>query len=161
MENEKKEKKKIILLVVPLLLIIFFLIGYIIYGQTTASNDNSGYKTSGIQVAINTKEKEEQKEQRMTKIVGDNLNNIDVRHPYIYLQNDSSNSVFLQFDVYEGENLIYSSDLIEPNNMEKINIYKMLSKGSHTLDYYITSHNLENKDVMLSGIKQIKKIYIS
>lgn len=161
MEKENKEKKKIILLIVPLLIIIFCLIGYIIYSQTIASKESPEYKTSGIQVAIGTKDEKSDTEQRMTKIIGDNLNNIDYYHQYIYLQNDPDNHVFLQFDIYEGEELLYSSNLIEPNNMERINVYKMLDKGPHTLNYFITSHSLEDMSVMLSGIKQIKKIYIS
>lgn len=162
MEKEEKKEKKILLIIVPLILIIILLLVYILFFSTKETpTENESLKISGIQIVQEKNDINNETSVRKTRILGDNLNAISKEHPYVYLKNDESNHVYLQFKVFVNENQLYSSDLIEPGKMEKLDIYSLLSKGNHKLEYQITSYSLDEKEILLSGIKQLKDITIS
>ena len=79
----------------------------------------------------------------------------------MFIRNLSDNEVYLSFDVFDNDELIYESKLIEPGNMEELDIYSRLNAGEHTLIYSISSYELETKAVLWSGIRQNQDIYIN
>ena len=158
MEKQNKQKDKRLYIIVPLLLIIILLL-ICIFVHKISSKENHLLKVSDIQVTDEVSNKIESK--KTTKIIGDDLDYLSKNNPYIYLRNDKDNSVYLQFDVCENDEVVYSSNLIEPGKLEQINICSLLSTGEHKLVYHITSYDLESHKILLSGIKQIKNITIN
>ena len=162
MENEKQKKNRL-LLIVPLLLLlllIILLLSFFLCKETKEeTSPNEDLQVSGVQVQLGNKTSKHSN--RTTRILGDDCREIDEENPYVYLRNDASNAVYLQFDIYCEDKLLYSSDLIEPGMMEEIDVYEMLKKGDHQLEYHISSYDLETKQGLLAGIKQLKQITIS
>lgn len=157
-KEEKNRKKVLILIIVPLLLLVII---WLIFLKTPKSNDELNLQVSGVQV-VTGDDGSNKYAGETTKIVGDNNNDITSDNPYLYLINDEDNTVYLKFDIYVKDEEIYSSDLIEPGMMEKLDIYKMLPTGSYSLEYIINSYDLNDSSViLLSGVKQIKNITIS
>lgn len=153
---EKKKKKKVIM-ISALLLIILLLIGVFILCKRQVSKTD--LSISGIQVSLG-EETGAHKEPNRTRILGDDNYLISSEKPFIYLRNDSSNSVYLQFDVLNGDTVVYSSDLIEPGMMEAIDIKALLGSGKYELTYLISSYSTDTMEILLSGIKQSKELLI-
>ena len=96
----------------------------------------------------------------MTEIVGfDNLL-VDANNPSIYLVNPKANTVYLQYDIYYNDKIIYSTDLIPPDRMMEIELYSILPAGNNELIYMIDSFDLETQEECLSNIKQIVKVKV-
>ena len=162
MEEKKKIKKEIILVLLGLLLIT---VGIFMF-YLTENNRNKNIlvtdrEVSDKQNTLHMPENHKSNEDEYTELIGFGLLEINKENPFVYLMNPSDNEVYLSFDVFDNDELIYESKLIEPGNMEELDIYSRLNAGEHTLVYSISSYELETKAVLWSGIRQNQDIYIN
>ena len=85
---------------------------------------------------------------------------IDKTNPYIHLINPSNNDVYLQYTVFNGDNVLYTTELIEPDTMVKFDIFNKLDAGNHSLTYVINVYDTNTYKQLWSGINQIQEIEI-
>lgn len=161
MEKQRQSKRKtIIILMLIIILIMIVFISYLLikgYGRNVFISDKEvSENQSEIDLDI-----DHHKEEGYTEVMGFGCLDIDKDYPFIYLINPESNEVYLSFDVYKDEDMLYSSALIEPGMMEEFNIYECLNAGKHTLTYSIASYDMKNKALLWSGIKQKQDISIT
>ena len=161
MEKQEESKRKMIIML--MLLIITIMISFITY--LLIRGDGQNIFTSDKEVSQNQSEIsldiDHHKGEGYTEVMGFGCLDIDKDYPFIYLINPEGNEVYLSFDVYKDEDMLYSSDLIEPGMMEEFNIYECLNAGKHTLTYSIASYDMKNKALLWSGIKQKQDISIT
>lgn len=161
MEQKKRSKVYIyIILIILLLLLLGCLIAYLILSHRNNNIIFSIRDVSDTQSEIDLNHNHHKNEEAYTELMGFGCLDIDESYPFIYLINPDSNEVYLSFDVYENDNLLYNSNLIEPGKMEGFNVFESLDAGKHSLTYSIASYNLQNKAVLWSGIKQNQEINI-
>lgn len=88
---------------------------------------------------------------------------IDVnnKQPYVFLVNSDENSVYMQFKIYETDNLLWSSKLVEPGKAETLNVYKLLDEGEYELKYLITSYSLIDKSIIKEDVCVNQKINLN
>ena len=161
MEKQRQSKRKtIIILMLIIILIMIVFISYLLikgYGRNVFISDKEvSENQSEIDLDI-----DHHKEEGYTEVMGFGCLDIDKDYPFIYLINPESNEVYLSFEVYKDEDMLYSSALIEPGMMEEFNIYECLNAGKHTLTYSIASYDMKNKALLWSGIKQKQDISIT
>ena len=166
MENKKIENKskihKILLIIIILLSIIECILTILDIIECkkcdccVISNDQ---QLSTSQSAIDIPVKES-KEDSYTEIIGYGTLEIDYDYPYVYLQNPSENDVYMSFDVQYNGNTLYSSGLIAPGNMEQFNVFRCLDAGQHMLTYIISTYDMQNRNVLWSGIQQNQNVLI-
>ena len=162
MEKQTQSKRKMIIIL--MLLIIQIMISFICYLLIKGGGRNifiSDKEISDSQSEISLDIDHHQSEEGYTEVMGFGCLDIDKDYPFIYLINPEGNEVYLSFDVYKDEDMLYSSNLIEPGMMEEFNIYECLNAGKHTLTYSIASYDMKNKAVLWSGIKQKQDISIT
>ena len=162
MEKQKQSKREIIIIILAILILITSLIMIFMMlqcsrGKGTISDRDVSDNQSIIDLDLDHRDKQE----GYTELMGFGCLNIDEDYPYIYLINPDDNQVYLSFDVYKDEDLLYSSNLVQPGMMEEFNIYDCLNAGKHTLIYSIASYDMDNKAVLWSGIKQKQDISIT
>lgn len=85
---------------------------------------------------------------------------INEQYPNLNMINPSENKVYLSFDVIYNDNVLYSTELIEPGMMEQFDIYSCLDAGEHTITYSIDVYDIDNMDPLWNGIKQEQEIII-
>ena len=162
MEKQKQSKRKMIIIL--MLLIIQIMISFICYLLIKGGGRNifiSDKEISDSQSEISLDIDHHQSEEGYTEVMGFGCLDIDKDYPFIYLINPEGNEVYLSFEVYKDEDMLYSSNLIEPGMMEEFNIFECLNAGKHTLTYSIASYDMKNKAVLWSGIKQKQDISIT
>ncbi|MBQ1567855.1 MAG: hypothetical protein IIZ80_08215 [Erysipelotrichaceae bacterium] len=161
MDKRKQSKRKtIIILMFIIILIMIMFISYLLIRGDGSNIFISDKEVSENQSEINL-DIDHHKEEGYTEVMGFGCLDIDKDYPFIYLINPEDNEVYLSFDVYKDEDMLYSSDLIEPGMMEEFNIYECLNAGKHTLTYSIASYDMKNKALLWSGIKQKQEISIT
>ena len=96
----------------------------------------------------------------MTEIIGYENTVISAQNPNVYIVNAENNTVYLQYDIYKNDELIYSTDLIPPNRMVEVEVYSKLAKGNQELVYMIDTYDLKTKEECTSNIKQIVKVNV-
>ena len=161
MDKRKQSKRKtIIILMFIIILIMIMFISYLLIRGDGSNIFISDKEVSENQSEINL-DIDHHKEEGYTEVMGFGCLDIDKDCPFIYLINPEDNEVYLSFDVYKDEDMLYSSDLIEPGMMEEFNIYECLNAGKHTLTYSIASYDMKNKALLWSGIKQKQEISIT
>ena len=143
-----------------IILIMIMFISYLLIRGDGSNIFISDKEVSENQSEINL-DIDHHKEEGYTEVMGFGCLDIDKDYPFIYLINPEDNEVYLSFDVYKDEDMLYSSDLIEPGMMEEFNIYECLNAGKHTLTYSIASYDMKNKALLWSGIKQKQEISIT
>ncbi len=151
----------IIIFILVIILIMIMFICLLLLRGNTFNNTISDKEVSENQSEINLDIDHHQKEEGYTEVMGFGCLDIDKDYPFIYLINPEGNEVYLSFDIYKDEDMLYSSKLIDPGMMEEFNIYECLNAGKHTLTYMITSYDMKNKAVLWSGIKQKQDISIT
>ena len=162
-QTSKKNKHKFlpILLLLLLLLIGISTVGIYFYQKNKTVNAEINNEIIEIDDdPIEDEYTESYYEGDYTEIVG--FGNIDISrsYPNIFLINPEDNPVFLQFDVYYQDVLLYSSDKIAPGSQDSVNVYNKLKPGNYILSYYITSYDLESEAIMMSGLLQNQEITI-
>lgn len=161
MEKQRQSKRKtIIILMLIIILIMIVFISYLLIKGNGRNVFISDKEVSENQSEIDL-DIDHHKEEGYTEVMGFGCLDIDKDYPFIYLINPESNEVYLSFEVYKDEDMLYSSALIEPGMMEEFNIYECLNAGKHTLTYSIASYDMKNKSLLWSGIKQKQDISIT
>ncbi|MDO4940921.1 MAG: hypothetical protein Q4E33_04435 [Erysipelotrichaceae bacterium] len=164
MEKKKLDKRLVTILVLLVIIIIELIILMFLRARgTIISNGTSDKTVSQNQCDIemvNINPQDDEGIDEYTELVGYGQVSISKDYPYLYLQNPQDNEVYLSFDVTYNDEVLYSSDLIEPGKMEKFDIYSCLDAGKHTLIYSISSYDLDTKETYWSGIKQEQEILI-
>lgn len=61
----------------------------------------------------------------------------------ISLGNPDKNDVYFIYHIYDGEDEIYTTDLIEPGYACKWNAYEDLGKGTYTLNFVVNTFDIE------------------
>ena len=162
MEKQKQSKRKLIIILMFILILIMSLfIIWLLVNFSDRKTIKTDKEVSDTQSSIDFDPDHHHKEEGYTEVMGFGCLDIDKDFPFIYLINPEGNEVYLSFDVYEDEEMLYSSKLIEPGKMEEFNIYECLNAGKHTLTYSIASFDMNDKTVLWSGIKQKQEISIT
>ena len=162
MEKQKQSKRKlIIILMIILILLLSICLIFLITEKGGRNFISTEKEVSDNQSAIDLDFDHHESEEGYTEVMGFGCLDIDKDYPFIYLINPDGNEVYLSFDVYKDDQLLYSSDLIEPGKMIKFNIFECLNAGKHTLVYSIASYDLKNRAVLWSGINQKQDISIT
>ncbi len=161
MEKQKQSKRRlIIILMFILILIMSIFIIWLLVNLPDHKTIKTDKEVSDNQSSIDFDPDHHQKEEGYTEVMGFGCLDIDKDFPFIYLINPEGNEVYLSFDVYKDEEMLYSSKLIEPGMMEEFNIYECLNAGKHTLTYSISSYDMKDKTILWSGIKQKQEISV-
>ena len=161
MEQKKQRKENIIFaLIGGLLIMIGLSLTYLLILNSRNSIISTDKDVSNSQSSIDFDLNHHDEEESYTELMGFGCLEISENYPFVYLINPDDNEVYLSFDVYEDEDLLYSSDLIEPGMMEELDIFDRLNAGKHILIYSITSYDMANRAVLWSGIKQNQEILI-
>lgn len=79
--------------------------------------------------------------------------------PTINLINPDGNTVYFKYTIYNGNELIYETDLIEPNKMIPWNAFETLAKGDYELTFTISCYDI-NTQAGCNGANQTVKISI-
>ena len=156
--NDKRTIKILIGVVVCLAIVLIVGVGYILLdkGSMTRPTTNLGVSQNQDDLAI----PERTSNTEYTEYNGFGLITVDKDYPNVYLTNPEQNTVYMQFDVYEGNNLLYESALIEPGKMENLDVYSMLDAGDHTLTYSITTYDIDTRELCMEGVRQEQEITI-
>jgi len=104
---------------------------------------------------------EEAKEVEFTEFFGYDSLDINKDNPTITLRNSSNNKVLLQYEVFNNDSSIFKSEMLKPGDITKVNVYELLDKGEHTLEYHISSYDQLTQGLLTSDIIQKQKIVIS
>lgn len=152
--------KLIIIIIILLLLIAIELILLSTSSKVSFSNGTTDKKKSEKQVDLKAVEKRSQDEEAFTEILGYGQIKINKDYPNIYLSNSESNGVYLSYEVFCDDKILYTSELISPGKMETFDIYSCLDAGKHKLIYKINSYDLNTHEIYWSGIKQEQEVLI-
>ena len=151
------KKKKILCLILLIVLIILIILFHLLNIDNNAIQTN---KISDTQSDIFFESRNEITT-GTTDFYGSDEIRVSEKHPCVELVNLDSNDVYFKYSVYLNDQLIKETDLISPGKMERLNIYELLDKGEYTLDYFITTYDVDQKTVLLSNINQKQKIIIT
>ena len=162
--EEKKDKKRTAIFWL-FILILFIIVGLLIYllffrqrnVKVAVISDNQQVLDTSAKFKVLNKEIEEE----YIELMGYGLLEIDASYPNIYLENPTGNNAYLSFDVVYNGKTLYSSNLIEPGNMEAFNIYECLDAGEHTLSYIISAYHIPSLKTYWTGVEQIQEIRIN
>jgi len=154
-QNKKKKERNILLIIILILLLISLCISliYIFQNKDDIFAENSLLKIK----EFSTEEKQsyiEEYEGDYTELVGYGKVTITSKRPYLYLENVKDNQVYLQFDVYNSNELIYSSQLIQPGDFDSLNVYELLPKGEYVLTYKVTTFDINTQAELLSLMQE-------
>lgn len=71
---------------------------------------------------------------------------VSKKQPFIQLKNLEGNSVYLQYNILQGEETLYQSILVEPGNKcDKWNAYESLGEGTHKVVFFIKTFDVETQ----------------
>lgn len=104
-------------------------------------------------------QKEQIDEQENTSIPGYANLYVSEEMPNIKLSNPEENTVFFKYEIYENDNMICNTDLIENGKVKEINFKELLPVGEHTLKFVISCYDLETQAVC-NGANQTVKINV-
>jgi len=104
---------------------------------------------------------EESKEIEFTEFFGYDSLDVNKDNPTITLRNSSNNKVLLKYDVYDGDKQVFTSEMLKPGDITKVNVFELLDKGEHNLEYHISSYDQLTQNLLTSDIIQKQKIVIS
>ena len=63
----------------------------------------------------------------------------------MYLINPDGNTVYMQYTILNGENVVYKTNLVPPGKMIPWEAGKYLAKGEYSLTLKINTYDLETK----------------
>ena len=155
--NEKKKRKRriIVIIIIIILLLLLGICFFILYKKPKTTS--IGF--SDNEVDAQTPNLSSKANDDYFEIVGFGQLEISKDNPNVNLINSSENNVYLSFDVFYNDELLYSSKLISPGKMEQYNVYSNLNAGQYTLTYSINVYDI-NENVLWSGIQQEQEILI-
>lgn len=155
-----KNTKKLLVIVILLLLLIFGTISFILCNSSSKPTTNREISNTQQEASFPNANVSDS-ETAYTEIIGFGQLTLSKINPNINLINSEENDVYLSFDVFYNNELIYQSGLIEPGKMEQANIYELLDAGEYTLTYSIGSYDLKTKEVYWTGIQQKQEIIVN
>lgn len=82
---------------------------------------------------------------------------VSKKQPFIQLKNLEENSVYLQYNILQGEETLYQSILVEPGNKcDKWNAYESLGIGTHKVVFFIKTFDVETQAECNSTTQKVK-----
>lgn len=74
----------------------------------------------------------------------------------IKLVNDVENTVYLQYNIYEGDSLVYESQAIKPGNMLEADLYSLFTQGEHELRLQINTFDVDTQQTCNGATQSVK-----
>lgn len=108
---------------------------------------------------LSQNQKEQIAEQENTNIPGYSNLYVSAEMPNIKLSNPEDNTVFFKYEVYENDNKLFETDLIENGKVKEVNFKELLSNGEHTLKFVISCYDIETQ-ASCNGANQTVKILV-
>lgn len=133
--------------------------GVVLYTSKQESN-YVGANVSKSQISADSPKLTSNEDDEYFELMGFGQLEINEQYPNLNMINPSENKVYLSFDVIYNDNVLYSTELIEPGMMEQFDIYSCLDAGEHTITYSIDVYDIDNMDPLWNGIKQEQEIII-
>lgn len=62
--------------------------------------------------------------------------------PYVYLTNPKGNTVYMVYTIYNGEEIIYETDAIEPGKEIETNLREILEPGNYILKFVQSTYDI-------------------
>lgn len=88
----------------------------------------------------------------------DNLS-LTEKYPKVKLINPQENTVYLIYNIYNGDDVVFQTDAIKPGNMVEADLYSKLNAGTYTLTFNISTYDYETQ-VPCNGTTQAVKVTI-
>ncbi|MCI5500651.1 MAG: hypothetical protein MR409_01840 [Lachnospiraceae bacterium] len=157
-EKEKKHEKKKNIFYIIVAIIIFLLLLKIsscvipTLGQWKESNDgnnNPEKPTLTIEDGnIYDGERGYKKEASEENVLIPGYGNLifTSKYPKVKLINDETNTVYLKYTIYNGNDIVYETNAIKPGNMVEANLYEKLDPGSYELTFLINTFDVETQE---------------
>ena len=76
----------------------------------------------------------------------------------LYLINPDGNTVYFKYSITEDDEQIYETDYIEPNKMERADLWGILDSGEHTLKVSISTIDIDTRESCNSAALETKVI---
>lgn len=94
-------------------------------------------------------------------IPGEGVKEINEKNHCLNLINPNDNDVYLKYDIYLNDKLIKQTDLISPGMMERFDVYDSFDKGEYLLEYFISTYDLETKELYWKDINVKQEIIVT
>lgn len=160
--NKKRNRWLIVLIC-----IIFVLFAMVIFTTLELQNTKKVISdpVANIGIATNQTNAENPKlnttsEQDYFELQGFGLLEINESNRFLNLINPKGNKVYLSYKVLNGDNVLFTTELIEPGKMIQFDVYSCLHAGEYTLTYSIDVYDISTKAILWSGIKQEQDLLI-
>lgn len=128
-------------LLVPLLLVLLLVLWFTLR-SCGKDEQRPRLPTGGVDVA----DLKDAANDEYVEIPGYQNLEVSKDQPYIQLKNLEGNSVYLQYNILQGEETIYQSILVEPGNKcDKWNAYESLGEGTHEVTFFIKTFDVETQ----------------
>ena len=162
MKNEEKDKKKkrILIIIIILLLLALIILFFLFLRLYFKNNTHDLLHVSSSQTSISDMDRNKFDDEPIY-IQGHGEILINDKYPYIALVNVEENlNVYLSYDVYHNDKLLFSTDLISPGKEERFNIYNLFKPGQYTLDYFISAYDMQTREAYWKNVKVKQKIKV-
>jgi len=162
----KRSNKAYIVIIIILFVLLIGGVSFLLFGRDILpTNEENTLKEEFKEEEIVSQDLssviEEVKVKEFTELFGYDLLEVNEENPSITLRNSSNNKVLLKYEIFNGDELIYTSDLLKPGDILKLNVYELLDFGEHSLEYHISSYDTVTQNQITSDIIQKQKINIS
>ena len=154
----KKKKKKLVIIILIVLALLLSLGGCFFLKKEVKHAEWK--ELSNTSVTATTPNLSKTSEDEYFELMGFGQLEINKDNPYLNLINPSNNDVYLSFDVIYKNEVLYSTKLIEPGQMEQFNVYSCLDAGEHTITYSINVYDTTDQSTLWTGIQQEQEIVI-
>lgn len=84
---------------------------------------------------------------------------VSKEQPSIDLINSDKNTVYLKYSILEDGTEIYHTDLIRPGQMVEFNAYEVLGVGKHSLEFSISSFDIDSQ-APCNGANQLVQVEV-
>lgn len=158
MMNTKEKRTNTLVIVLVIIIILILLLG--IKACSISKGNKNILDISENQIEANDPNLLSSSDNEYFEIVGYGQLEINENNKNINLINPSDNMVYLKFEVFNNDNLLHTTKLIQPGKMEQYDIYSILDAGKHTLTYSIDVVDIKTQSTTWSGIKQKQEILI-
>jgi hypothetical protein len=76
---------------------------------------------------------------------------VNVKNRELYLVNPKVNDVYFKYQILLNGEVIYESNHIPPNKMEKVDLYEILEAGTHDIEIMVNTIDVETKEACNSA----------
>ena len=74
----------------------------------------------------------------------------------IRLVNPEDNTVYLQYSILDGEEVIYETKAIKPGNMVEADLYSLLAPGEYELSFTINTYDINTQESCNGAVQSVK-----